>query len=199
MLRPRVVGSVVGKEGEVEGERFPVKMHYYGTAAYADLAPVLDELESRFGGIDLTVSRLDSNSKVGGAFSIALALTVDLNTAVNAVAGITAAGAVIYAKAFLEELGKQDAKALRQKLLRVPVLNPVPHKGLSLNGLSVRVGTVQFYIDSPMTEPELASALQQAAELVATMPEGRVNNPTGASGWPVTWDSTSQSWRDSIG
>jgi hypothetical protein len=180
----------------MEGEQFPVKVHYHGTASHADLAPMLDELESRFGIADLTVTRPDPTQPGrGGAFSIALALTVDLNTVVSAVAGITTAGAAIYAKAFLEELGKQDAKAFRQKLLRVPVLGHGPSRDLSLNGLSIMVGIVQFYIDSPMTEQELASALEQAAELVAKMPEARVNNPSGASGWPIIWNAASQSWR----
>jgi hypothetical protein len=130
-----------------------------------------------------------------GPFPYALELAVDLNTLV----GVIGVGAAIYAKAFLEELGKQDAKAFRQKLLKIPVLGPGPRRDQTLTPLSIMVGSVQFYIGSPMTEQELASALQQAAELVANLPEERVNNPSGAGGWPVTWESTSQSWRDSIG
>jgi hypothetical protein len=157
-------------------------------------------LEARFGSLDFTVSRPDPNAPGrGGPFPVALDLTVDLNTllVVSAVS-IISKGAATIAEAFLAELGKEGAKAFRQKLLSVPVLSRGPREDLSLTPLSIMVGTVQFYIDSPMTEQELASALQQAAELVAKMPEGRINNPSGASGWPITWDSSSQSWKDAL-
>jgi hypothetical protein len=177
----------------MEGERLPVKVRYYGTESYSDLAPMLDELEARFGSLDFTVSRPDPNALgQGGPFPVALAITVDLNS----VGDVVAAGAALVAGGFLTELGKEGAKAFRQKLLKIPVLSPSPRRDLSLTAVSFMMGTVQFYIGSPMTEQELASAFQQAAELVAEMPEGRVNNPSGASGWPIIWDPTSQTWQD---
>jgi hypothetical protein len=177
----------------MEGERFLVRVRYNGTKSYADLAPVLDEMVSRFGSLDTEVAR-PKPPFAGGAFPFALQLALDLNNLV----GVVSAGAAVYGAAFLAELGKQDAKALRQKLLKIPVLDVSAHSVLSPTPVSLMVGTVQFYINSPMTEQELATALQKAAELVATMPEGRVNNPTGASGWPITWDSNSQSWKDAL-
>ena len=179
----------------MEGERFPVTVRYYGTESYADLAPMLDELESKFSSIDFTVARPDPKPRGGGPFPVALALTFDLNT----LGAVISAGAAIYAGAFLAELGKQDAKALRQELLKIPVLGPGPRKDLSRTPLSIMVGTVQFYIDAPMTEKELAVALQQAAKLVESMPEGRVNNAQGISGWPITWDSSTRSWQVATG
>jgi hypothetical protein len=130
----------------------------------------------------------------GGPFPVALQLTVDLNTIV----GLVGVGAATIGKAFLEELGKEGAKALRQKMLKIPVLGPGPREDLSRIPVSLMIGTVQVYIDSPMTEEELAIALQRATKLVAKMPEERVNNPSGASGWPITWDSMSQSWKDAL-
>jgi hypothetical protein len=178
----------------MEDERFSIKVNYYGNASYAALAPVLDELESEFGSIDFQVSRPDPEFRGGGPFPITLGLTLDIAT----VTDIIKVAAGLYGAAFLAELGKQDAKSLRQKLLRIPVLNRGPRQDLSHFPLSIMVGTVQFYIDSPMTEEELAFAMQKAAELVAKMRDGRVNNPSGASGWPIGWNPASRSWMDPL-
>ena len=78
MLRPGFVDTVVGGECVTEGERFPVRIHYRGKAPYSDLAPALDELESKFGSVDFMVSR-PRPPAAGGAFPVALALAVDLN------------------------------------------------------------------------------------------------------------------------
>jgi hypothetical protein len=176
------------------GERFPVTGRYYGTASYSDLAPLLDELESRFDSGDFSVSRPDPNFRGGGPFPVALELTLDLNSLMD----VIKAGAAVYGASFLAELAKQDAKALRQKLLAIPALSRGPREDLSLTPLSIMVGTVQFYVDTPMKEQELAIAMQKAAEFVAKMPEGRVNNPSGTSGWPIGWDSSSKSWKDAL-
>ena len=195
MLRFGLLDTTVYEEREMQGKRFPVTVRYYGKESFADLAPMLDELESRFGSVETAIVRPHPRPPAaGGAFPFALQLALDLNTLVD----VVSAGVAVYGAAFLAELGKQDAKALRQKLSEVIVRGRDSRKGLRLGPFSIMVGTVQFYINSPMTEQELAIALQEAAELVAKMPEGRVNNPSGASGWPITWDSSSQSWKDAL-
>jgi hypothetical protein len=182
----------------VEDERFPVQVRYYGTASFTELAPMLDELHTRFGRVSAVVQTPEPHPSLpprgGGGYPLSLELAFNLHT----IGGFVLAGAALYAGGVLTELGKQDAKALRQKLLKVSVLGKPPPEILRPFALSLKVGTVQFYIDGPMTEEEFASALQLATALVAKLPDERVNHPRRNSGWPVTWDSSSQSWNDPL-
>lgn len=174
-------------------ERFSVGVHYNGQESHADLAPVLDELESMFGIVNITISRPDPNQPGrGGGFGSALQLTLDLTSVLD----LAKVAAGIYAAAFIAALADADAKALRQKLLKIAVLDPRPSGNVSVTALamSLVIGSVQFYVGSPMTEQELAIAFQQAKELVATMPDERIRT----TGWPISWDAATKSWNDPL-
>jgi hypothetical protein len=174
----------------MDRQTVPVRVTYYGNAAYSDLSPLLDELQTTAYDVDakIRLPRPEDYGK-GGPFPVTLEMAFDF----------AKAGGAIYAARFIAELGKDHYQLLRQKIVEMRRKSAGAETVERNFPLSIMFGTTQFYIDTPITEKEFSDALLAAASLVKSMPDERLNNPSGASGWPITWDASAKTWRDAIG
>jgi hypothetical protein len=124
----------------------------------------------------------------GGGFPITLELAFEAVTA----------GAALYAATFLSEMAKDHYKTLRQKIVDLRTRAKAPLAIERSFPLMIVVGGLSFYIETPITEPDLAIALRGAAELAFAVPDARLLPWDGSKGWPIIWDPASKSWNDPL-
>jgi len=149
----------------------------------ADIAPLLDELNTRYAVVN--TSSYSHEPPAAGLTEIALV--------------ITASGAAIYLKAFIESWAADDAKALRKHLSSITKRGRKNKWGRHFVPFELRLGSVQFYFHESLDEDEILERIRAAVELVRSLPDEAFEGPGRESGHGLWWDRCRREWRGYIG
>lgn len=151
--------------------------------SYTDIAPFLDEISSHYAKIETTA--WSHEPPAAGFTEIALV--------------ITASGAAIYLKAFIESWAADDAKALRKHLSSITKRGRKNKRGRHFVPFELRLGSVQFYFHESLDEDEILERIRAAVELVRSLPDEAFEGPGRESGRGLWWDRSRREWRGYIG
>lgn len=155
-----------------------VHVHSFSFVSFADLAPVLDELNKRHNSVEAAV--YDFEPPAAGFSEIAITIATDASAAI------------------LATLALQGAGELRRKLLQVMNKAKSNAHGRRYVPLRVQIGRVRFYFHEMVSEEELLERLQAAQEFAASLPGDAFSGETGPGEYGLFWDDKEKAWRGSI-
>lgn len=163
-----------------------VQVRHFGTASYADLAPVLDALKAQYGSAGARVTAPDGSGR-GGGFSVPLDIVFEVAERVGPVA------AWVF-KDLIHEMTTDAYRGVRQAIVDFRERHRKPELGGWVMPFSIIVGGLRFVVEPPLTADELAFALNTAHALADTLPDEKVGNPKGPGGHYYAWDAAARTW-----
>lgn len=161
-------------------EYFSAKVHVqsFSFVSFADLAPVLDELNIRHNSVEAAV--YDFEPPAAGFSEIAITIATDASAAI------------------LATLALQGAGELRRKLLQVMSKSKSNPDGRRYVPLRVQIGRVRFYFHEVVSEEELLERIRAAQELAASLPDEAFQGEAGPGEYGFFWDDIGKAWRGGI-
>jgi hypothetical protein len=152
--------------------------------SYSDIAPLLDELNTRYAVVETSAS--SHEPPAAGLTEIALI--------------ITASGAAIYLKAFLEAWAAEDARAIRTHLASLTQKGRKNRLGRHFVPFRIELGAIRFSFHERLSdEDEVLERLRAAVELVQSLPDEAFQGSGGPGEMGLWWDRNRREWRGSIG
>lgn len=159
-----------------------ISVQSYSFVSFGELAPFLDELNSKYNSVEATV--YDFEPPAAGFSEIAVTVAV--------------AAPIAYLSSLLATWAAEDAKALRQRLLGVMRRSKQNPSGRRYLPMRVELGRVRFYFHDDVTEEELVGRLRAAHEFAASLPEAAFEGEPGPGEYGLYWDKKTNSWKGSI-
>ena len=168
-------------------EQFPepgmtARVYFIGVYSYSDVTPLLDSLHPHFWSVE--ASRWGSEPPAAGGWGPETALVLefihDHSAAIAASIGVFSATA--FWAGFFQKMGEDAWDAVRRQIGRLAERGEIPGSaGRQYKPLVIKVETMHFVFDGPMTEDEFQKRRELAAKYLARMPDAatlpRFTNP----------------------
>jgi hypothetical protein len=156
----------------------PVHVHSFSFVSFAELAPVLDELNKRHNTVEAAV--YDFEPPAAGFSEIAITIATDASAAILATLALQGGGNL---------LGKL------RRLMNHAKKNPY---GRHYVPLRVQIGRVRFYFHEVVSEEALLERLRAAHEFSLSLPPEAFLGEAGPGEIGMYWDDKSKAWRGGI-
>ena len=149
----------------------------------SDIAPLLDEINTQYAKVETTA--WSHEPPAAGLSEIALI--------------ISASGAAIYLKAFLEAWAAEDARMIRKHLASLTQKGRKNKLGRHFVPFRIELGAVRFFFHEQLSDDEVLERLRAALKLVQSLPDEAFQGPGGPGEAGLWWDRSRQGWRGAIG
>lgn len=173
-----------GRGYHAERPRLAAYVRCSGLRSYAEVAPLLDELQALSARVRTEAYTPDGSGRAGG-------FSVDLDLVLT----ILGPSAAIFVKELIGALAGDAYAGLRRALSSLGRTASDSGADRRLRSFSLIIGGLRFVYDAPVSTEDLVASFEAAQALANTLPDGVVNNATGPGGSYYSWDGTAKTWQ----